>query len=568
MTVKHATRISLLSLLVAWGFDQLFWQKPLGVSFFIFVVLCLLAGALITRWESLRPAVASLLILPVVLFFAVVTFLRQEPFTQVLSVLLVMGALMVLAITWLGGKWLRYSLSDYFMGFIYLMGSALARPVSILFGRANPANGAGTPVSANGQVKAADSPAMAGSGIPVAETPALLGEAPALLRVERRPRPLWGILRGLLLALPVVALLAALLAAADPIFSKQVEQFLKFFRIENLGEYIFRMIYILIGAYLLIGVFLHAIGPSRAEKLIGVEKPWLAPFLGWLEAVIVLGAVDLLFLFFVIIQFRYFFGGQTNIHIDGYTFAEYARRGFCELVAVAVISLILFLGLSAVARRDSGQQRAVFSVLGIGLVALVATILVSAFQRLLLYEAAYGFSRLRTYTHVFMVWVGILLLVTVVVELLGKLRAFALAGVLVLVGFGLSISLINVDGFIVRQNVARAVAGWELDSGYLVGLSDDAAQVLVDEFNTASRSPALHDDIGAVLACRAAVAGQDKRVRPWPAYNWPYANARQLYALYQAQLAAYPVRDGGGQGGLVVKVHGAERSCEANRVID
>ena len=259
---------------------------------------------------------------------------------------------------------------------------------------------------------------------------------------------------------------------------------MKFFRIENLGQYIFRLIYILIGAYLLVGVYLHAIGPSRAEKLIGVEKPWLTPFLGWLEAVIVLGAVDLLFLFFVIVQFRYFFGGQTNIHIDGYTFAEYARRGFGELVAVAVISLMLFLGLSAITRRDTPRQRAIFSGLGIGLVVLVATILVSAFQRLLLYEAAYGFSRLRTYTHAFMVWVGILLLATVVLDLLGRLRGFALALVVVVVGFGLTISLINVDGLIVRQNVARAVAGWELDSGYLVGLSDDAVPALVDEFNT------------------------------------------------------------------------------------
>ena len=550
MTVKHATRILLFSLLVAWCFDQLFWQKPPGINFFIFVVLCLLAGALITWWEGEKPAGVSLLIVPVVLYFAAVTFLRQEPFTQALSVVLVLGALMVLVITWLGGKWLNYSLSDYFMGVIHLMGSALARPVSILSGSARPAVAAVSPTAAQpeGQSGLVETTAAPGAG-------------------ERKSRPVWAVLRGLLLALPVVALLAGLLAAADPIFAQQMEQFLKFFRIENLGQYIFRLIYILIGAYLLIGVYLHAIGPSRAEKLIGVEKPWLTPFLGWLEAVIVLGAVDLLFLFFVIVQFRYFFGGQTNIHIDGYTFAEYARRGFGELVAVAVISLMLFLGLSAITRRDTPRQRAIFSGLGIGLVVLVATILVSAFQRLLLYEAAYGFSRLRTYTHVFMVWVGILLLATVVLDLLGRLRGFALALVVVVVGFGLTISLINVDGLIVRQNVARAVSGWELDSGYLVGLSDDAVPALVDEFNAASLKPALHDDIGAVLACRAALAGMDKRAQPWLAYSWPYANAHQLYALYQPQLAAYPVRRDG-RSGLVVKVHGAERSCAATQVFD
>jgi len=166
-----------------------------------------------------------------------------------------------------------------------------------------------------------------------------------------------------------------------------------------------------------------------------------------------------------------------------------------------------------------------------------------------------------------MVWVGILLLVTVVLELLGKMRTFALAVVVVLVGFGLTISLINVDGLIVRQNVARAVSGWELDSGYLVGLSDDAVPALVDEFNASSLKPALHDDIGAVLACRAALAGMDKRAYPWLAYSWPYANAHQLYALYQPQLAAYPVRRDG-RSGLVVKVHGAERSCTATQVFD
>jgi len=119
----------------------------------------------------------------------------------------------------------------------------------------------------------------------------------------------------------------------------------------------------------------------------------------------------------------------------------------------------------------------------------------------------------------------------------------------------------------VRQNVARAVAGWELDSGYLVGLSDDAVPALVDGFNTTGLSPTLHDDIGAALACRAALAGQDKRAWPWPAYNWPYANARKVYALYQAQLAAYPVRDAD-RDGLVVKVHGAERPCLTSTIID
>jgi hypothetical protein len=91
-------------------------------------------------------------------------------------------------------------------------------------------------------------------------------------------------------------------------------------------------------------VYLHAATQSKDEKLVGEEKPVLPPFLGFTEAAIVLGSVAVLFAAFVYIQFQYFFGGQANIHIDGYTYSEYARRGFGELITVAVFSLLLILG--------------------------------------------------------------------------------------------------------------------------------------------------------------------------------------------------------------------------------
>jgi len=554
MELKHSTRLIVLSVLVAWCFDQLFWKKAPGISFFIFVALCLVGGGLITWWEGFRPAKTAVWLLLPVLFFAVITFIRQEPFTTAVSIVIVLGAMVVLALTWRGGQWLRYSLSDYFMGGLHLAGSALARPTGVLFKKAAP------PLASADTPAAADAPAAAAVPAPSPDT-------------ASRRKALFAVLRGLLLALPVIALLAALLASADPIFSNALGDFLKVFRIQNLGEYIFRAIYILIGAYLLMGVYLHAAGPSREEKLIGLEKPWLKPFLGWTEAVVVLGCVDVLFAFFVAFQFRYFFGGSTNINLAGYTYAEYARRGFGELVAVAVISLLLFVGLSAITHRSPGSQRRVFSGLGLGLVALVGAILVSAFQRLLLYEAAYSFTRLRTYTHVFMVWVGILLLATVLVELFGRLRTFALALALVVVGFAASIALLNVDGFIVRENVARAASlpaaseEVELDSGYLVGLSDDAVPALVEQFQSKALAPGLHDDIGAVLACRAFIAQKNYQSLPWPAYHWARSQAMTLYAQYSTLLAAYPVA-WAGDSGLEVKVHGNTRPCQVVQVID
>ncbi len=109
------------------------------------------------------------------------------------------------------------------------------------------------------------------------------------------------------------------------------------------------------------------------------------------------------------------------------------------------------------------------------MVALVGVMLVSAFQRLLLYEAAYGFSRLRMYTHIFMIWLGVLLAVVVVLELLRRERLFPLAALLASIGFAATLVLINVDGSIVRQNVRRAPLGEGLDVAYLASLSTDSA---------------------------------------------------------------------------------------------
>ena len=102
-------------------------------------------------------------------------------------------------------------------------------------------------------------------------------------------------------------------------------------------------------------------------------------FLGFTEGAVILGAVVVLFALFAVVQFQYFFGGQANISVQGYTFAEYARRGFGELVTVAFFSLLLFLGLSAVTKRNDETQRWVFTGMGVGMVALVGVMLVFGF---------------------------------------------------------------------------------------------------------------------------------------------------------------------------------------------
>ena len=507
----NPNRFWAIVILLGWAFDFLFWKKPLGLNFALFAVLTIATGILLLRMDGLRLARGTRLLLVPIAFLAAITFIRLEPMTTFLSISMVLFLMGVIAITFLSGQWTHFTILGYLLGYLRLFGSILARPLGLI-----AQNRHNQPSSAPDQT-----------------------------------RKFWPVLRGVIIALPIVAIFASLLSAADPIFSNRLGDLIDLFNIENLPEYIFRLVYILAIAYALAGTYLHAAQMS-AEAV--EEKTWVAPFLGYTESVIVLGSVVALFAVFVVIQFQYFFGGQVNISIEGYTYSEYARKGFGELVAVAFFSLLLLLGLGAITRRETSAQRRIFSNLGVVLVGLVIVMLISAYRRLVLYEAAYGFSRLRTYTHVFMIWLGLLLIAVVVLEMTRRERAIGLAMLLAALGFIASLGLLNVDAFIVERNIQREVEraqagvsasenGVMLDAQYFLDLSDDAVPPLVKAYQDESLPSVVQEEVGASLACIRYTRDQDERALPWQSFHFSRYNADRALETVSRDLDVYQIKD-------------------------
>lgn len=550
----HPQRFWLVAFFVAWSADFLFWGKAPGISFLIFIVLMLLGGYLLARWENKRPARLSLVLSGLVLALAAVIMLRSEPFTRFINGFMALACLGLLVRTFRTGGWIHLRIRDYVIIALELVFAGLGRAVSL----------------------------------PLAP-PDRPGGARGFL--FRRALP---VVRGVLLALPVVILLAALLSSADLVFADRLDLLLANFQLDRLPEYFLRLCFILILAYLLAGLYFQAVLPHKwlaampgDEQVLppgsqpseeagknpsGEPETTVAPaedpggsgavsqptasfagnsqasteaggrFLGAIEAFIILGSVNLLFIFFVVIQFRYLFGGQNNITATGYTFSEYARRGFFELVWVAVISLLLYLVLGAITRRQTAAHQRVFTILSLLLMGLVLVILFSALQRLLLYENAYGFTRLRTYTHVFIPWLSFLLVATMALQLLRRERLFGSLLLVTAIGFALTFGVLNLDGFIAHQNVTRAQAGSSLDGAYLLGLSDDALPDIIRGFEQPGQPSGVRDTLGAVLACRVFRLSQEE-IQPWQSYHPGQAAAR--YALAQVDLTGYPVRVAG-----------------------
>ncbi len=82
MSRDQSLRLGITAIVVGWCFDLLFWGKAPGISFFIYVALCLGAGVFLTWKEKTSFKTASLALFAPALFFAWMTFVRLEHFTR------------------------------------------------------------------------------------------------------------------------------------------------------------------------------------------------------------------------------------------------------------------------------------------------------------------------------------------------------------------------------------------------------------------------------------------------------------------------------------------------------
>jgi len=193
---------------------------------------------------------------------------------------------------------------------------------------------------------------------------------------------------------------------------------------------------------------------------------------------------------------------------------------------------------------------------------------VSAWLRLQLYEEAYGFTRLRTYTHIFIPWLGVLLAATILLEIFRKRGRFALFLLGCSAGFVLTLGIANIDALIVKQNVQRAVQGEDLDMSYLASLSKDAVPAQVQSFQNAALPGPIRDLVGASLACRLAFEKVETGApETWGNFHLADLNARrQLEPLTQA-LSAYPV-SWDSNDNLMVKIKEKTLPCRNYESVD
>jgi hypothetical protein len=344
------------------------------------------------------------------------------------------------------------------------------------------------------------------------------------------PRGRWSnsslaVLRGLGIALPLLLVFGALFVSADAVFQKLVIRMFDW-DFDALATHSCAVVgFAIVAAGLL---HMALLGKASWSSIQGRES---GEALGLVELGTALGLLNLLFFAFVLVQFRYFFGGAARVQVTAdLTYAEYARRGFFELVTVTALVLPVLLLTHWLLRKEQSVAGRLYRGLSGLLVAQLFVIMASALQRMRLYQEAYGLTELRLYTTGFMAWLGVVILWFVATVLRGQRRRFAFGALVSALAAVAILNRFNPDDFIVRINVARLQAGRPFDPTYVTGLSADAVPSLVAAMSAMTYSQ-REMAAKAVLARWSPPPRQD-----WREWNWSRSRAWQVVGSEQGPL--------------------------------
>ncbi len=453
--------------------DSLFRATPWGLNFFLWVT-ALAAGLWVVtvRYRNEKPKMNSLLLHGALIFFAAMFVWRDAVQLMVFDVLAILMVLAVLTLPAMKLQMQKSGLAHYALGWVYSGFNLFISPLFLI---------------------AYD---IKFKGVPRNNITKNLAAA----------------LRGILVAIPILLVFGGLFVAADAAFQDLIE---KTFRIDF--EFVIGHLFWISALTWVVAGYLRgatffifdkeakessndlSISPDeldlkektdKAEKsttwdLQDINNSFFPSYFtfGTVELSVVLGLMNLLFLAFVIVQVPYLFGGMDLVqNTENLKLAEYARRGFGELVFVSALVLPVLMAAQWLIRKDDKMAIAVYRGLACVQILLLFVIMLSAAQRMLLYTgtSGYGLTTMRFYPMVFMIWMAVVFVWFAATVLRGKRQQFAWGTLWSALIFLAVLHVFNPDHFIARTNIGLMHAGRSFDASYMNDLSADAVPALLE----------------------------------------------------------------------------------------
>src|SRR5699024_5870485 len=229
-----------------------------------------------------------------------------------------------------------------------------------------------------------------------------------------------------------------------------------------------------------------------------------------ITAITILIMLNAVYLLFAVVQFKYFFNHDL---ILGETYADAARRGFFELVIVTLINWTVLISFLKRVKPLQKKTRLTLNTLYSILILVSGIMLISAYERLSLYESAYGFTTARILAHVFMIFLMVIfayILINVWIEQISVIH-FYLSDRLICYT---ALNVVNIEKIIVDQNIKRCEATGKIDLDYLDSLPYTGVVGLIQLYEIQKDIPELH----SILKEHQQMAESQSQER-WKSFN-------------------------------------------------
>lgn len=274
---------------------------------------------------------------------------------------------------------------------------------------------------------------------------------------------------AILISVPVLCVVIALLVSSDAAFEGLMS-----FAVGKIGMTLLKLFVTLLISALLTAFVVTNRFDMFDKNSIYLSKPQRP--LKSLFAVTFLSLLSAVYLAFLFSQLAYFVNSFKGLLPEGYTFADYARRGFFETETVAFINLAIIVLLMFLTKRNEQGElpvavKALMTFVSVFSIFFVAT----AFAKMAMYIKTYGLTSLRLFTSVFMVatCAFIVAFIVRIYNIDANTVKYAISFSLVI--FSL-LSAVGIDRTIASYNVNAYLSGKhvKIDLEYLYNLGESA----------------------------------------------------------------------------------------------
>lgn len=290
---------------------------------------------------------------------------------------------------------------------------------------------------------------------------------------------------GLLLTIPLTAVVAALLMSADDGLERMLSGFTNDIFSGDFWEMLLQLIIAIPCSMYLFGMFYansHRNELNALNEQSCTQKIYNMRFLSNIAVYTAVTPICILYVLFFISQASYFLSAFTGSLPDGFTYADYARRGFFELFAVALINLGVTCFMSLFSKKAGKEKPFALKFYSIMLSVFTIILIATAMSKMIMYINRYGLTVLRFYTSWFMILLAVIFVLIIVKQFRFDMKLSRDISAVFVLMFGL-LCFCRPEAVIAKYNIEMYKSGCleELDKKTLLSMSDDAVLTAYNE---------------------------------------------------------------------------------------